>query len=204
LEWRSSCFIWLEKSIFALLHVCFDSYRFNDLILLHFSFHLTPSSLWEGSQVTNSPAESSERYENLINYPFSANIQGQHGMVLSSGSSVMANQLESADKHKGQMCFKEEQQAEFDLQLQIQQQLAGIGPQLPSSQAQVASVPQTDPGTSSEADGGADAAPKRLHVSNIPFRFRDPDLRMMFEKFGPVMDVEIIFNERGSKASLNT
>ncbi|EYB90380.1 hypothetical protein Y032_0221g2581 [Ancylostoma ceylanicum] len=97
------------------------------------------------------------------------------------------------------MCFKEEQQAEFDLQLQIQQQLAGIGPQLPSSQAQVASVPQTDPGTSSETDAGTDAAPKRLHVSNIPFRFRDPDLRMMFEKFGPVMDVEIIFNERGSK-----
>ncbi|EYB90378.1 hypothetical protein Y032_0221g2581 [Ancylostoma ceylanicum] len=29
-----------------------------------------------------------------------ANIQAQHGMVLSSGSSVMANQLESADKHK--------------------------------------------------------------------------------------------------------
>lgn len=24
------------------------------------------------------------------------------------------------------------------------------------------------------------AQPKRLHVSNIPFRFRDPDLRQMF------------------------
>lgn len=41
--------------------------------------------------------------------------------------------------------------------------------------------------------------PKRLHVSNIPFRFRDPDLRNMFGKFGPILDVEIIFNERGSK-----
>ena len=57
---------------------------------------------------------------------------------------------------------------------------------------------------------------KRLHVSNIPFRFRDPDLRQMFgvrsfkssiisgllkiqQKFGTVNDVEIIFNERGSK-----
>jgi len=40
---------------------------------------------------------------------------------------------------------------------------------------------------------------KRLHVSNIPFRFRDPDLRQMFGKFGTVNDVEIIFNERGSK-----
>ncbi|XP_072890252.1 RNA binding protein fox-1 homolog 1-like isoform X12 [Hemitrygon akajei] len=41
--------------------------------------------------------------------------------------------------------------------------------------------------------------PKRLHVSNIPFRFRDPDLRQMFGQFGKIIDVEIIFNERGSK-----
>ncbi|KAL5292869.1 RBFOX2 family protein [Megaselia abdita] len=41
--------------------------------------------------------------------------------------------------------------------------------------------------------------PKRLHVSNIPFRFRDPDLRTMFGQFGTILDVEIIFNERGSK-----
>lgn len=43
------------------------------------------------------------------------------------------------------------------------------------------------------------AQPKRLHVSNIPFRFRDPDLRTMFGQFGTILDVEIIFNERGSK-----
>ncbi|XP_077291867.1 RNA-binding Fox protein 1 isoform X4 [Arctopsyche grandis] len=41
--------------------------------------------------------------------------------------------------------------------------------------------------------------PKRLHVSNIPFRFRDPDLRTMFGQYGTILDVEIIFNERGSK-----
>uniref|UniRef100_A0A673LP23 RNA binding fox-1 homolog 3b n=1 Tax=Sinocyclocheilus rhinocerous TaxID=307959 RepID=A0A673LP23_9TELE len=41
--------------------------------------------------------------------------------------------------------------------------------------------------------------PKRLHVSNIPFRFRDPDLRQIFGQFGKILDVEIIFNERGSK-----
>ncbi|CAH1399681.1 unnamed protein product [Nezara viridula] len=40
---------------------------------------------------------------------------------------------------------------------------------------------------------------KRLHVSNIPFRFREPDLRAMFGQFGVILDVEIIFNERGSK-----
>lgn len=48
-------------------------------------------------------------------------------------------------------------------------------------------------------DLGKDVTPKRLHVSNIPFRFRDPDLRQMFGKFGNILDVEIIFNERGSK-----
>ena len=43
------------------------------------------------------------------------------------------------------------------------------------------------------------SVPKRLHVSNIPFRFRDPDLRAMFGQFGDILDVEIIFNERVSK-----
>jgi len=41
--------------------------------------------------------------------------------------------------------------------------------------------------------------PKRLHVSNIPFRFREADLKNLFLPFGPILDVEIIFNERGSK-----
>ncbi|XP_042150537.1 RNA binding protein fox-1 homolog 3 isoform X10 [Ixodes scapularis] len=53
------------------------------------------------------------------------------------------------------------------------------------------------------AAGAAEAAkngqPKRLHVSNIPFRFRDPDLRQLFGQYGAILDVEIIFNERGSK-----
>lgn len=48
------------------------------------------------------------------------------------------------------------------------------------------------------ANGGKQTA-KRLHISNIPFRFRDPDLRQLFGKFGHILDVEIIFNERGSK-----
>ncbi|XP_074039661.1 RNA-binding Fox protein 1 isoform X2 [Leptinotarsa decemlineata] len=70
---------------------------------------------------------------------------------------------------------------------------------------------QTIPPPSSEPSDGTNQSavqaatdlsksqPKRLHVSNIPFRFRDPDLRAMFGQFGPILDVEIIFNERGSK-----
>ncbi|CRL00029.1 CLUMA_CG013317, isoform A [Clunio marinus] len=58
-------------------------------------------------------------------------------------------------------------------------------------------IPTGTTTTSTTAD--SKSQPKRLHVSNIPFRFRDPDLRAMFGQFGPILDVEIIFNERGSK-----
>uniref|UniRef100_A0A665TI78 RNA binding fox-1 homolog 3b n=1 Tax=Echeneis naucrates TaxID=173247 RepID=A0A665TI78_ECHNA len=51
------------------------------------------------------------------------------------------------------------------------------------------------------SDSSEKQQPKRLHVSNIPFRFRDPDLRQMFGQFGKILDVEIIFNERGSKVN---
>ncbi|XP_050577127.1 uncharacterized protein LOC126915945 isoform X11 [Bombus affinis] len=64
-------------------------------------------------------------------------------------------------------------------------------------------VPVTSGATTpATATQGSDlkGQPKRLHVSNIPFRFRDPDLRAMFGQFGPILDVEIIFNERGSKS----
>ncbi|KAM9783766.1 RNA binding protein fox-1 homolog 3-like isoform 3-T3 [Syngnathus typhle] len=60
-------------------------------------------------------------------------------------------------------------------------------------------VTQTD--ASQHSDSSEKQQPKRLHVSNIPFRFRDPDLRQMFGQFGKVLDVEIIFNERGSKVN---
>ncbi|XP_032300899.1 RNA binding protein fox-1 homolog 2 isoform X9 [Coturnix japonica] len=53
--------------------------------------------------------------------------------------------------------------------------------------------------TQSSESTESKSTPKRLHVSNIPFRFRDPDLRQMFGQFGKILDVEIIFNERGSK-----
>ncbi|XP_032068024.1 RNA binding protein fox-1 homolog 3 isoform X1 [Thamnophis elegans] len=69
-------------------------------------------------------------------------------------------------------------------------------------------VPQTDEAAQTDnqtlhlPENGSDKQqPKRLHVSNIPFRFRDPDLRQMFGQFGKILDVEIIFNERGSKVN---
>ncbi|XP_068096299.1 RNA binding protein fox-1 homolog 2 isoform X7 [Hyperolius riggenbachi] len=65
-------------------------------------------------------------------------------------------------------------------------------------------VSQTEgqqPQTQSTESTEIKPTPKRLHVSNIPFRFRDPDLRQMFGQFGKILDVEIIFNERGSKVN---
>ncbi|EMP33156.1 RNA binding protein fox-1 like protein 2 [Chelonia mydas] len=122
---------------------------------------------------------------------------------------------------------------------------------------QSTNTPSTQNGSLTQTEGGAQtdgqqsqtqssenteskSTPKRLHVSNIPFRFRDPDLRQMFgdypcrhhsaasmestqistailtivntshiiqqyvrylqnRQFGKILDVEIIFNERGSK-----
>ncbi|XP_029424183.1 RNA binding protein fox-1 homolog 2 isoform X12 [Nannospalax galili] len=83
---------------------------------------------------------------------------------------------------------------------------------------QSSSSPSNQNGSLTQTDGGAQtdgqqsqtqssenseskSTPKRLHVSNIPFRFRDPDLRQMFGQFGKILDVEIIFNERGSKVN---
>lgn len=49
-----------------------------------------------------------------------------------------------------------------------------------------AQPPTSEASDSTKAAQGTQAAtdlanqPKRLHVSNIPFRFRDPDLRAMF------------------------
>lgn len=55
------------------------------------------------------------------------------------------------------------------------------------------------PATSQTSGQSNATGPKRLHVSNIPFRFREADLRNLLGQFGPILDVEIIFNERGSK-----
>ncbi|KAF8355507.1 fox-1 [Pristionchus pacificus] len=81
---------------------------------------------------------------------------------------------------------------------------SGIGPQLPVPSTSTASSTasnliacQTTP-NSSDASSSVEGS-RRLHVSNIPFKFRNPDLQKMFEAFGVVSDVEIIFNERGSK-----
>jgi len=73
--------------------------------------------------------------------------------------------------------------------------------QLPEGVVGNAVVPCGQQGLTPTSQDGSqkDSTPKRLHVSNIPFRFRDPDLRQMFGKFGSILDVEIIFNERGSK-----
>ncbi|XP_005530717.1 PREDICTED: RNA binding protein fox-1 homolog 3 isoform X3 [Pseudopodoces humilis] len=67
------------------------------------------------------------------------------------------------------------------------------------TQTQTDEAAQTDSQQLHSSDNTDKQQPKRLHVSNIPFRFRDPDLRQMFGQFGKILDVEIIFNERGSK-----
>ncbi|ESN91477.1 hypothetical protein HELRODRAFT_136459, partial [Helobdella robusta] len=40
---------------------------------------------------------------------------------------------------------------------------------------------------------------RRLHVSNIPFRYNETDLINLLQQFGPILEAEIISNDRGSK-----
>ncbi|XP_062540555.1 mucin-19-like isoform X2 [Armigeres subalbatus] len=81
--------------------------------------------------------------------------------------------------------------------LSTAQQLSVVAASVQSQQQQQQNVAAAVAAATALAE--SKGQPKRLHVSNIPFRFRDPDLRSMFGQFGTILDVEIIFNERGSK-----
>ncbi|ESO08625.1 hypothetical protein HELRODRAFT_136209, partial [Helobdella robusta] len=41
--------------------------------------------------------------------------------------------------------------------------------------------------------------PMKIHLSNLPFRFREAHIRKMLESFGQIINIEVICNERGSK-----
>ncbi|KAL3317062.1 hypothetical protein Ciccas_004289 [Cichlidogyrus casuarinus] len=51
----------------------------------------------------------------------------------------------------------------------------------------------------STLDEAINPSNKRLHVSNIPFKYKEPELRALLVEFGNLEDVEVIVNERGSK-----
>ncbi|XP_063444705.1 RNA binding protein fox-1 homolog 2-like isoform X4 [Mytilus trossulus] len=74
----------------------------------------------------------------------------------------------------------------------------GIGQQQTDLESGEALSPDSANQSTSSASQGNGSGPKRLHVSNIPFRFREADLKSLLG-FGKIIDVEIIFNERGSK-----
>ncbi|VUZ57357.1 unnamed protein product [Hymenolepis diminuta] len=69
-----------------------------------------------------------------------------------------------------------------------------------SNPSVTSTIPGNTPVSSSSITPIASTGPKRLHVSNIPFRYREADLRQLLGPFGTILDVEIIFNERGSKS----
>ncbi|XP_078609616.1 RNA binding protein fox-1 homolog 3-like isoform X4 [Branchiostoma floridae x Branchiostoma japonicum] len=107
---------------------------------------------------------------------------GEHsGMVHAHGEPQVAVGTETHEQNTGPQSFSQQTQT---TEAEVQ---TGDGTDVTQQQ------------TAATAEALASAITKRLHVSNIPFRFRDPDLRQMFGKYGQILDVEIIFNERGSK-----
>ncbi|CAH1130494.1 unnamed protein product [Ceutorhynchus assimilis] len=118
----------------------------------------------------------------------SGGLVGSPVAAAAAAAAVIAQQQQQQQNH-AQQSFKCETLTQ---ETEIQQNGTG---QPPTSEASDSTK------AAQNAQAAIDLAnqPKRLHVSNIPFRFRDPDLRAMFGQFGPILDVEIIFNERGSK-----
>ncbi|XP_035664297.1 RNA binding protein fox-1 homolog 3-like isoform X7 [Branchiostoma floridae] len=109
---------------------------------------------------------------------------GEHtGMVHAHGEPQVAVGTETHEQNTGPQSFSQQTQT---TEAEVQ---TGDGTDVTQQQ------------TAATAEALASAITKRLHVSNIPFRFRDPDLRQMFGKYGQILDVEIIFNERGSKVN---
>ncbi|CAJ0577754.1 unnamed protein product, partial [Mesorhabditis spiculigera] len=68
--------------------------------------------------------------------------------------------------------------------------------------SKVADGPSKKPATiemSEERKGGEEYSDRRLFISNFPFSWHEDDLRAFLEDYGPVMEVNIVYNERGSK-----
>ncbi|XP_059089644.1 RNA binding protein fox-1 homolog 1-like isoform X4 [Tigriopus californicus] len=130
---------------------------------------------------------------------------GQNGMQaiqpVSNGDHSQTQNQTTEDGSDPQAVAVAQQQSQQVQQQQQQQQLAAVA----AAQQQHLNDSNNSTLSPNSCGGGQlgqsmkESTPKRLHVSNIPFRFRDPDLRNMFGKFGTILDVEIIFNERGSK-----
>ncbi|CAJ0560106.1 unnamed protein product, partial [Mesorhabditis spiculigera] len=68
--------------------------------------------------------------------------------------------------------------------------------------SKAADGPSKKPATiemSEERKGGEEYSDRRLFISNFPFSWHEDDLRAFLEDYGPVMEVNIVYNERGSK-----
>ncbi|XP_060071363.1 RNA binding protein fox-1 homolog 3-like isoform X6 [Ylistrum balloti] len=81
----------------------------------------------------------------------------------------------------------------------VEQQTVRPPRQINQTDLEEGSQVQVSPSVAAAAAQNLAIGPKRLHVSNIPFRFREADLKNLLGQFGKIIDVEIIFNERGSK-----
>lgn len=77
-------------------------------------------------------------------------------------------------------------------------QLYAVGTQ-PAVTVRPTVAQKSSPSVAPSSLSAVDSKQNRLHISNIPFRYREPDLRKLLEKYGVLTDVEIIFNDRGSK-----
>ncbi|KAG8178416.1 hypothetical protein JTE90_000931 [Oedothorax gibbosus] len=114
-------------------------------------------------------------------------------LITANGIEQQTHKEKAALGHEALWCQLYTRQTDLDAEVN------GGTPSCQTTTSPTASVATLSSTAAAEAAKNANS--KRLHVSNIPFRYRDPDLRQLFGQFGPILDVEIIFNERGSKVN---
>ena len=86
----------------------------------------------------------------------------------------------------------------------LSEELASLKPRLGMRMAGYTLGPQEGrsffPPSATEAEKeDGEIIERRLHITNIPFQYREMDLERLFRPFGEVEAVQIIYNEIGSK-----
>lgn len=200
--------------------------HFNSQLLAAAAANANPASSHFGYPMTMSGLPVASMYHHPQHAPQNllvATTNAQANDAISRATSLAANMHQQQQSLMGSVAAAAAVQSGLDSQLrppnaendldqvtmQLQQQAAElnnahssaqmIGPQIPTTDSAAnLNLNTSSAAAEANANGGADTS-RRLHVSNIPFRYRETDLKDMFAKFGSVVDAEIIFNERGSK-----
>lgn len=148
---------------------------------------MSPSDIWSDAAWTNSPVDNNSSILNPMESRFSrapASLRPLLGRLRTDSHSDVASTASGTLSPATSPSIAGDDSLEHRT---IERLVAAAREAIESGKIGTLEMPESPP------------VPRRLHVSNIPFDFRDPDLRQLCEPYGRTRDVQIIFNNRGSK-----